>query len=143
MVVPPPDTGLDDELHELKEEIRKQREADVVAHGDILSELHKYDTKLQVSGAHSDERLKAETSLRRQFFALSLLVLSTATGLVAWAATEFRSIHRDVQENTTHFTEFQAIGIRWGDDIDARAVEMQLQIRDLRKQVNELERRKN
>ena len=104
----------------LRDEIVAQRQADDVAHGAILDKLHAYETELKVANARNEEKDKAEVRLRRQVFALSIAFLSILAGLIAWAAVEFRELHRDVADNTAHFREFQAIGIEWGDAIDLR-----------------------
>lgn len=61
---------------------------------------------------------------------------------MAWAAVEFRDIHRDIANNTAHFREFQAIGIEWGDNLDARDAEFKEDLRQLRRLVNEHQRNK-
>jgi len=137
------DQAQDRFLRELKEEVRRQREADVEAHGDILAKLDALDKDLLVTHAREDEKAKSESSLRRQMFALALLFLSVLSGLVAWAAMEFRGLHDDVSNNTAHFREFQAIGIEWGDAIDERADTMKEDLRQLRRLVNEHQRNKD
>jgi hypothetical protein len=42
-----------------------------------------------------------------------------------------------VHGNTTHFKEFQAIGIEWGDNLDDRDKEIKEDIRQLRRLINE------
>jgi len=61
---------------------------------------------------------------------------------VAWAAMEFGELHRDVAANTAHFREFQAIGIEWGENLDARDAELKEDLRLLRRLVNEHQRNK-
>lgn len=126
----------------LRDEIVKQREMDEAAHGMILDKLHDYETEAKVRNARDEEKDKAEKGLRKQIFVLTLTFLSILTGLVAWAATEFREIHRDVAANTAHFREFQAIGIEWGDNLDARDAELKEDLRHLRRLVNEHQRNK-
>lgn len=136
------DQRQDGELRELKEEVRKQREADVEAHGTILAKLGELDQDVLVTHVRDEEKNKAELRLRRQVFTVALVFFSLLTGLVAWAATEFRDIHRDIAGNTAHFREFQAIGIEWGDNLDARDVELKEDLRHLRRLVNEHQRNK-
>jgi len=130
------------ELRELKEELRKFREADVAAHTSIIDKLGALDKDVLITHVRDEEKDKAETKLRRQVFALALVFLTTLAGLVGWAASEFRTLHQDVANNTAHFKEFQAIGIEWGDAIDERAETMQEDLRQLRRLVNEHQRNK-
>jgi ferric-dicitrate binding protein FerR (iron transport regulator) len=107
-----------------KQELRALRETlekDAEAHSLILAKLNVYETEIKVTNARSEEKDKAEITLRRQLLTVSLAFLGILVGLVAWAATEFRGLHYDVSANTAHFREFQAIGIEWGDSIDERA----------------------
>jgi hypothetical protein len=111
-------------------------EKDAEAHSLILAKLNVYETEIKVANARSEEKDKAETTLRRQILTLSLAFLGILVGLVAWAAVEFRELHHDVAENTAHFREFQAIGIEWGDAIDERAAEFREDIRQIRRTIS-------
>jgi len=126
----------------LRDEIVAQRQADDAAHAAILDKLHDYETEARVRNARDEEKAVAEKALRKQIFTLFLTFLSIIVGLVAWAAVEFRNIHRDVANNTAHFREFQAIGIEWGDNLDARDIEFKEDLRQLRRLVNEHQRNK-
>lgn len=136
------DGAQDKALRELREAIDKQREADLEAHSIIMEKLSLFDKDLLVTHVREEERLTAEKSLRKQVFALTLMFLSMVAGLVAWVATELNEIHDQVHENTAHFREFQGIGIRWGEDIDARDKAMAEDIRQLERIVNEHQRNK-
>jgi hypothetical protein len=117
-----------------KQELRALRETlekDAEAHAIILSKLNIYETEIKVANARSEEKDKAEKSLRRQIGALFLLFMSSAAGIVGWGVGEARNIRRDVAANTAHFREFQAIGIEWGDAIDERAAHIREDIRTL------------
>jgi hypothetical protein len=111
-------------------------EKDAEAHVLILSKLNIYETEIKVANARSEEKDKAESTLRRQVLTLSLAFLGIIVGLVAWASVEFRDLHRDVAANTAHFREFQAIGIEWGDAIDERAAGFKEDIRQLRRKID-------
>jgi hypothetical protein len=130
----------DRDLRDLRDAIDRQRAADLEAHGDILKKLDSLDRDVLVTHARDEERNKAELRLRRQVAALAMLLMTVAIGLVSWGASQSHDLHQDVAENTKHFVEFQAIGIRWGDDIDARAKAIQDDARQLRKIVNEHQR---
>jgi PIN domain nuclease of toxin-antitoxin system len=122
-----------------KQELRALRETlekDAEAHVAILAKLTVYETEIKVANARSEEKDKAETTLRRQLLTLSLAFLGIIVGLVAWTATEFHDIHKDVSANTAHFREFQAIGIEWGDAIDERAAGFKEDIRQLRRKID-------
>lgn len=121
----------------LRDEIVAQRQEDEAAHAVILTKLHDLETELRVKNARDEEKFAAATSIKKQLFALVILFLTILTGLVSWFTVEIRSTQKDVSENAAHFREFQAIGIRWGDDIDARAESMQEDIRQLRKRLHE------
>jgi hypothetical protein len=125
------DHAQDRDLRELRDAIDRQRAEDVVAHGEILTQVVALDKDLLVTHARDEEKALSEKSLRKQVFALALLSISMAAGLITWAAGEFRDLHQQVNDNSSHFKEFQAIGIRWGDDIDARDKAMQDDIRQL------------
>jgi len=124
----------------LRDEIVKQRQEDETAHAVILDKLHDFETELRVRNARDEEKFAANTSIKKQLFALVILFLSILTGLVSWFTLEIRETQENVSENSAHFREFQAIGIRWGDDIDARAAHMQEDIRTIRRQMNEHQR---
>jgi ferric-dicitrate binding protein FerR (iron transport regulator) len=122
-----------------KQELRSLRETlekDAEAHTLILAKLNVYETEIKVANARSEEKDKAESTLRRQVLTLSLAFLGILVGLVAWAAVEFRELHHDVSANTAHFREFQAIGIEWGDAIDERAAGFKEDIRQLRRKID-------
>jgi hypothetical protein len=122
-----------------KQELRGLRatlEKDAEAHSLILAKLTVYETEIKVANARSEEKDKAEVRLRRQVLTVSLAFLGILAGLVTWASTEFRDIHRDVAANTAHFREFQAIGIEWGDAIDERAHDIQEDIRQIRRTIS-------
>ena len=127
----------------LRDEIVAQRQADDIAHAAILDKLHDYETALRVDKARDEERAKAEGQIRKQVSAAVVMFMSLMTGIVAWAALEFAQIHRDIAENTAHFREFQAIGIEWGDNLDARDAEIKEDMRQLRRLVNEHQRSKD
>lgn len=57
--------------------------------------------------------------------------------MIGWGAAKYDKLSDQVDKNTTHFTEFQAIGIEWGDAIDERAHDMQTEIKELRKRTNQ------
>jgi len=133
---------MDDQLsHEnLREEMSSMRTADASAHGllnDKLDVISKQQIRMQTI---TEERAMAEGTLRRQVFALVLLFLGSIGGIVGWTATTFTRIQEDVANNTAHFREFQAIGIRWGEDIDQTAAETKEDLRQLRRLVNEHQR---
>ena len=142
-------SSLRDEIMEMRKDLvsaRKNMELSYVRnqddHAAIMTKIVAYDTGLAVSVARDEEKSAAEKSLRRQVLTLTLAFLSIIVALVAWAATEFRDIHRDVAENSAHFREFQAIGIEWGDNLDARDAEFKEDLRQLRRLVNEHQRNK-
>lgn len=137
------DQRQDSELRELKGELRKFREADVAAHTDIINKLSVLDKDLLITHVREEEKGKAETKLRRQLAALALFFVTTATGLVSWGVMEARDLHQAINDNTAHFREFQAIGIRWGDAIDERAEGFKEDIRQLRRTVHEHQRNKS
>jgi hypothetical protein len=124
----------------LRDEIVAQRQEDEAAHAVILGKLHDFETELRVRNARDEEKLASGTSIKKQLFALIILFLSILTGLVSWFTLEIRETQENVSENSAHFREFQAIGIRWGDDIDARAEHMQEDIRHIRRLMNEHQR---
>jgi len=126
----------------LRDEIVKVHQENEATHTLILDKLHDYETELKVRNARDEERAVAEKSLRKQIFALVLVFLSILSGLVAWAAMEFNEIKRDVSANTAHFREFQALGIEWGDNLDATDAELKADLRALRRLVNEHQRNK-
>jgi hypothetical protein len=131
------------ELRALRGAIEAQKSADIEAHAAILAKLGVLDRDLLVTHVRDEERSKSELRLRRQLAALTMLFLSILAGLIGWAATEFRDIHRDIANNTAHFREFQAIGIEWGDNLDLRDLEIKEDIRQLRRLVNEHQRNKS
>lgn len=136
----------DHELRRLREalaSVEAERREDDKAHAVILTKLAGYETELRVSNVRDEEKSKAEGSLRKQVFALLLLFLGTWTGAIAWAAAEFREVHHEIGQNTAHFREFQAIGIEWGDNLDARDAEIKEDLRQLRRLVNEHQRNKS
>ena len=120
----------------LRDEIIAQRDLNDVAHQDILDKLKDYETELRVANAREEEKAKAEKSLRRQVMMLSMTFMSIMVALVAWAATEFKDLHKDVAANTAHFREFQAIGIEWGDNLDAKDAECKEDLKELRHRLN-------
>ena len=120
----------------LRDELRAYRDLDEAAHREILLKLHDYETTMKVFTARVEEKDHAEQSMRRKFFGLIVLFMSILSGLVAWVAVELSSIHKDVANNTSHFKEFQAIGIEWGDAIDERAEGFRDDIKELRKRLN-------
>jgi len=124
----------------LRDEVIKQHHENEAAHNMILDKLHDFEMELRVRNARDEEKHAATTSIKKQLFALVILFLSILTGLVSWFTLEIRETQEDVSQNTAHFREFQAIGIRWGDDIDARAEHMQEDIRNIRRQMNEHQR---
>jgi ferric-dicitrate binding protein FerR (iron transport regulator) len=122
-----------------KQELRSLRETlekDAEAHTLILAKLTVYETEIKVANARSEEKDKAEKSLRRQIGALFLLFMSSAAGIVGWGIGEARDIRKDISANTAHFREFQAIGIEWGDAIDERAAGFKEDIRQLRHKID-------
>jgi hypothetical protein len=149
------DHAQDRALRELQEVIVELRKELVVArknmeqsyvrnqddHTSIIKKLTTLDRDVLVTHVRDEEKDKAETKLRRQLAALAFLFVTTATGLVSWGATQAHDLHQAVNDNTAHFKEFQAIGIRWGDDIDARDKAMQDDIRQLEKMLHEHQRR--
>ena len=131
------DNAQDRVLRELRLAIDKQREADRSAHGDILKKLEALDRDVMITHARDEEKALAETRLRRQVGLLATLFMTIAIGLVSWGTTQAHDLHQDVADLQSHFKEFQAIGIRWGDDIDARAAEQAKDLRDLRNLVQQ------
>lgn len=135
----------DSEIRRLREalvSLESQHEQNENAHSAILAKLQTYEVELRIANVRAEERGRAETSLRRQVLALALLFLSTASGVVAWAVTEFRDVHDAISNNSAHFREFQAIGIEWGDNLDLRDKEIKEDLRQLRRLVNEHQRNK-
>ena len=102
-------------------------------HDVILTKLMAYDTAVQVQAARDEEKQKADKSLKRQVFALFLVFLTQTAALIGWGVTRFDKLHDKTEDNARHFTEFQAIGIEWGDAIDERAHDMQDDIKELQK----------
>jgi len=137
------DQRQDGELRELKEELRKFREADMEAHTSILDKLSILDKDVLIAHVRDEEKDKAETKLRRQIAALAFFFVTTASGLVSWGVMEARDLHQRINDNTAHFREFQAIGIEWGDAIDERAEGFKEDIRQLRRTVHEHQRNKS
>ena len=131
------DNAQDRALRELKEALLKQRITDEAAHAAILEKLNVLDRDVMITHARDEEKTLAETRLRRQVAMLAALFMTIAIGLVSWFTTQAHDLHQDVADLQSHFKEFQAIGIRWGDDIDARAGEQAKDLRDLRKLVQQ------
>jgi hypothetical protein len=136
------DKAQDRDLRELRETVQRQLDNDQIAHASILEKLTALDKDLLVTHARDEEKSKAEASLRKLVLTLAVLFMSILSGIVAWAAMEFRELHEDVANNTAHFREFQAIGIEWGDNIDDRAEGFRDDLRQLRRLVNEHQRNK-
>lgn len=136
------DQHQDRDLRELREELRKFREADVAAHTSIIDKLSVLDKDVLITHVRDEEKDKAETKLRRQIVALAFFFVTTASGLVSWGVMEARDLHQAINDNTAHFREFQAIGIEWGDNLDRRDAEFREDLRQLRRLVNEHQRNK-
>ncbi len=132
--------GTDQKQNGELREIREYLRANANEHAGIMSQLAAYDTALQVQAARDEEKEKADRNLKRQVFALFLVFLTQTAGLVGWGVSRYDKLHDGMEENARHFTEFQAIGIEWGDSIDERAAGFKEDIRQIRKQMNEHQR---
>ena len=126
------DQKQDQELRNLKDAVNAQKKADIEAHANILAKLNEFDRDLLVTHVRDEEKEKSEKALRRQILTLAVVFFGTLSGLVAWAATEFRDLHSDVSNNTAHFKEFQAIGIEMKVALDATDEDIQQDLRQLR-----------
>ena len=136
------------DLRELAAEIREFRKADIEAHTSLEKHMNTIATRQSTMTAVTEERVKSDSSLRKQVFALVFLFLTTAAGMVGWAVAEFRALHASVEEhtdelareikaNSIHFSTFEARGRKWGEGLDAKDKEHDEQLRELRHRIDQ------
>jgi hypothetical protein len=131
----PCETG-ERELKELRTLIQNNLAVDNIAHERIEESLSRVITAHEVQLGVAAEKEKGESSLKKQVFALLLLLLAQTAAGTSWIVAKFDRVETDILNNTAHYREYQAIGNRWGHDIDARAVKIQSDIAKIRERLN-------
>lgn len=126
------DQKQDHELRDLKDAVNAQKQADIQAHANILTKLNEFNMELALDHVREEEKAKAEKSLRSLVFKLTAGFVAIIIALASAFIIEVRDIHQAVNNNTTHFKEFQAIGIEMKVALDATDEDIQQDLRQLR-----------